>query len=172
MSGMFRLPDEAALREMLKRSHVRVVSPLGFSEEKKPGSPAAAKPIAKSPEIPVFVKEPKPAPVGRGAKKGAPDYESVLCRQIARAGLPMPVRQFRLDEKRRWRIDLAWPDRKIAVEVDGMAHRIRERFMRDIERQNELAFRGWKLYRVYTRWITSESRESDKGISIVKRALA
>ena len=42
-----------------------------------------------------------------------------LLTQIIWAGLPEPVTEHRFDEVRKWRFDLAWVDRQIAVEVNG-----------------------------------------------------
>lgn len=155
--GMLRFPDEAALNAMLSKSHARVVSPHGVLPVAKPTQP---KPVV------------TPAKQEMKAKlRDKPDYVSVLFRQILRAGLPGPTREFRFDASRKWRIDLAWPDRKIAVEIDGMAHRTKDRFMRDIEKQNELNLRGWTLVRIYTRWIATEKCEWETGIDLVKRVL-
>ena len=45
-------------------------------------------------------------------------------------------------------IDVAFPDRRIAIEVDGMAHHIdSERFTRDRRRQNRLVLDGWLILR-------------------------
>lgn len=84
------------------------------------------------------------------------DYSGELFRQIVRAGLPMPVREYKFAEDigRKWRLDLAWPNAKLAIEVDGMVHRIGDRFFSDMEKMNELvAFRGWRVLRVYTQWV-------------------
>jgi very-short-patch-repair endonuclease len=49
-------------------------------------------------------------------------YEEQLARMIALRGLPDPVRQFRFAEPhRQYRVDFAWPDRNLVVEVDGGA---------------------------------------------------
>ncbi len=57
-------------------------------------------------------------------------------------GLPAPVRQFRVG---RYRLDLAYPDRKIAIELLGeVAHWGRVRFQHDIDRRNALELAGWR----------------------------
>ena len=45
--------------------------------------------------------------------------EDRLAVQIAARGLPLPVRQLRFHPTRKWLFDFAWPQRKLAVEVDG-----------------------------------------------------
>jgi very-short-patch-repair endonuclease len=45
-------------------------------------------------------------------------------------------------------VDVAFPDRRVAVEVDGWAwHTDPERFQRDRNRQNELVTAGWTVLR-------------------------
>jgi len=183
--GMFRLPDQAALDAMLKRTYVRVVKPMEVKPmEVKPNTPPA-KPVlgegANEPGRRAHLDDkPSPKPkldtgrVLRRPPKERIDYVGRLVRQMCLAGLPTPTREFAFakDIGRRWRIDIAYPDIKLAIEVDGMAHRTRERFMSDIGKHNELAFRGWRLVRIYTRWIANERHEFDIGIELVKRALA
>lgn len=68
--------------------------------------------------------------------------------QIIAAGLPEPFREFTFHPERDWRLDLAWPAIKLAVEIDGQVHRTKERFARDMEKQNALVFHGWRCLRV------------------------
>ena len=100
----------------------------------------------------------------------AKDYRAVLLRQILREELPRPELEYKFDPSRGWRIDLAYPELKLAIEVEGMAHRVRERFLSDIEKYDALMFAGWRLLRIYTRWICDEKREHRRGIELVKRA--
>jgi len=66
--------------------------------------------------------------------------------------LPKPVREYKFHPVRKWRIDLAWPEAKIAVEVEGGiylygAHVRPAQFEKDCEKYNELALLGWILLR-------------------------
>jgi len=72
-----------------------------------------------------------------------------LCRA---AGIPEPVAEYRFHTVRRWRIDFAWPDYKLAVEIEGGAwvygrHTRPQGFIRDIEKYNALTLAGWHLLR-------------------------
>lgn len=67
---------------------------------------------------------------------------------IIAAGLPAPIREYTWHETRNWRLDLAWPDRKRAVEIDGMAHRIKGRHLDGIERHNAMTMAGWRWLRL------------------------
>lgn len=62
--------------------------------------------------------------------------------------LPVPVAQFRvLDDAGRFvaRVDFAWPDRKVALEYDGLWHAEPGQFARDRERLNRLREAGWRV---------------------------
>lgn len=81
-----------------------------------------------------------------GYDPGESDLELVALRAIVGAGLPMPVQQHRvvLGGKRR-RIDLAYPDLKIAIELAGWTwHGGRAAFDADHARRNELVADGWR----------------------------
>jgi very-short-patch-repair endonuclease len=91
-----------------------------------------------------------------------------------KAGLPAPVREypFAKDIKRKWRVDVAFPSLKLAIEIEGMAHRTRKQYLSDMEKFNHLSLRGWTLVRVYTRWIATERGDVPTGLALVKWALA
>ncbi|PKI89667.1 hypothetical protein CW368_12820 [Actinomycetales bacterium SN12] len=66
-------------------------------------------------------------------------------------GLPDPVVQYRVLDGFRLvaRIDLAYPELKIAIEYEGDGHRTSiEQWRRDIQRQRELEARGWIVIRL------------------------
>ncbi|MBG0815581.1 DUF559 domain-containing protein [Planomonospora sp. ID82291] len=70
---------------------------------------------------------------------------------LVRAGLPRPVSQFEICEEtglRLARVDLAYPDAKLAIEYDGDNHN--GRWMKDVLRQNQIFAEGWRLRR-YTK---------------------
>lgn len=65
---------------------------------------------------------------------------------------PAPEREYRFDPTRRWRVDFSWPASRVAVECEG-GHRSGGRHVRgdgfeaDAEKYNNLAARGWLLFR-------------------------
>ena len=88
-----------------------------------------------------------------GYDPGESDLELVALRTIIRAGLPMPVQQHRvvLNGKRR-RIDLAYPDRKIAIELESWEwHSGREAFDDDKARASDLVADGWRVIQITSR---------------------
>lgn len=80
-----------------------------------------------------------------GYDPGDSDFETKVLRLIAGAGLPLPSQQFRVElQGRRRYIDLAWPDHKLAIEVQGPTHREKSRYDDDRIRMNELVLLGWR----------------------------
>ena len=45
--------------------------------------------------------------------------EERLMMHLKACRLPAPVREYRFDPKRKWRLDFAWPELRLAAEVDG-----------------------------------------------------
>lgn len=78
---------------------------------------------------------------------GSPQ-ETRLRLLIHRSQLPRPVARFRVvDSRGRFiaRPDFAWPDRKIALEYDGLWHADAEQFAKDRRRLNRLREAGWTV---------------------------
>jgi very-short-patch-repair endonuclease len=77
--------------------------------------------------------------------------------------LPAPVMEYQFHPVRKWRFDFAWPEHKIALEVEGGvfghkkkdgtksekgAHSSVSGILRDIEKYNAAACLGWRVLRV------------------------
>lgn len=67
--------------------------------------------------------------------------------------LPKFEREFRFHETRRWRFDFAWPERYVALEVEGGIwnrgrHTSPKGFIADCEKYNSALVLGWKVLRV------------------------
>lgn len=67
-------------------------------------------------------------------------------------GLPAPSSEYRFNEHRKWRVDFAWPEQKLAVEIEGGIytggrHTSVNGFIRDMEKYNALAEAGWRILR-------------------------
>jgi len=102
-----------------------------------------------------------------GFHPGDSELESTVLRVLVDAGLPPPVRQFRVViHGHVYFLDLAYPEPKLAIEVDGYDfHRGREVFDRDRSRQNDLVGAGWTVLR-----FTSQSTP-DEIVSAVSQFL-
>jgi very-short-patch-repair endonuclease len=76
--------------------------------------------------------------------------EASLLRLLRTSGLPLPVPQYRVvdGDVLVARLDFAYTDQRIGVEADGFRwHGGRERWARDIRRENRLKLLGWTLLR-------------------------
>jgi len=62
-------------------------------------------------------------------------------------GLPPAVQHRVVVRGRRYYLDLAYPDLRIAVEYDGADHRTQERARRDLEREAALVSAAWRVLR-------------------------
>lgn len=86
---------------------------------------------------------------------GAPEQkiERLAIAALKKAGLPPPVRQHNVHiAGRTFRIDLAYPRYKVAIELEGEApHWGRDRWQYDHERRNALELDGWRQL-AYTWW--------------------
>ena len=77
--------------------------------------------------------------------------ESMLRWTLHEVGLPPPTPQYVVrDGLNRFvaRLDLAWPDLKVAVEYDGAHHRDPRQYSRDLARHNRLRALGWTVVQV------------------------
>ncbi|MDA8301820.1 MAG: hypothetical protein M0005_09815 [Actinomycetota bacterium] len=83
----------------------------------------------------------------------ASDAETLFVQLVRRAGLPPPQRQFVVrTPEGNFRLDHAWPDVRVAIEIDGAAtHASPAALARDLRRQNmillALSLAGWVLLR-------------------------
>ncbi len=77
------------------------------------------------------------------------DLEAMVVQIIRRHDLPEPARQVEVKVGgRRFRLDLCYPDRRVAIECDGFSfHGSRSAFESDRERQNLLVLSGWRVLR-------------------------
>jgi len=85
------------------------------------------------------------------AISGVPEsgLELVVLDALLDAGLPAPVAQHWVQTAAgTYRLDLAWPDLRIAVEVDGRQHRDPDAVAADARRDAALAALGWTVIRI------------------------
>lgn len=82
------------------------------------------------------------------AKRPESELEKKLAAELRAGGYPEPQRDFLFLPDRKLELDFAWPDRKVAIEVQGMAHRIKGRFKADIEKRALAMLSGWKVLEV------------------------
>ncbi len=98
--------------------------------------------------------------------------ERHLLTSLRANGLPEPEREFRFHDTRRWRLDFAWPERGLAVEVEGGVYRGGGHtsvggIKRDIEKGNALTLMGWRLLRFH-----GDQVRSGEATALIAEALA
>jgi len=68
-------------------------------------------------------------------------------------GGPELVNEYRFDPDRKWRADFAHPTSGVLIEIEGGVwtrgrHTRGQGYMRDCEKYNAAALRGWKVFRL------------------------
>ena len=114
--------------------------------------------------------------------------QHLLALHLRAHGLPDPVVEYPFHPSRKWRFDLAWPDRMLAVEIEGGifhkgiaaggracklcgqpprgAHGQGTGILRDMEKGNEAALLGWKVLR-----FTPAQVEKAEAVLVLRRVL-
>lgn len=97
--------------------------------------------------------------------------------QLRAAGLPEPVREYRFAPPRRFRFDFCWPERKVAVEIDGAVwsggrHTRGAGFLRDCEKLNLAALGGWAVLRFSGELVRSGEAARMTALALNMRAAA
>jgi very-short-patch-repair endonuclease len=83
-----------------------------------------------------------------GTKRGPSPLELAFAEQLSIVRIAAPVREHRFLAERNFRLDFAWPSQRVAVEVQGMVHRIKGRFKADIEKRALALLAGWRVLEV------------------------
>jgi very-short-patch-repair endonuclease len=97
--------------------------------------------------------------------------EEELARQLRLAGVETPQREFVFRYPRKFRFDFAYPDKMLAIEVEGGVwsqgrHTRGSGFVKDIEKYNLAALDGWAVLRV-----TGDMIESGEALTLIEKAL-
>lgn len=103
---------------------------------------------------------PRPGEDARGMpparrRRKDPPHPALFVTLCAPRGLGTPITEYRFASPRRWRFDFAWPEVRVALEVEGGvwrtgggAHSHPTGILRDIEKYNRAAALGWRVVRV------------------------
>ena len=101
------------------------------------------------------------------------ELEDTLSLYIRANELPAPEMEHKFHPKRKWRMDFAWPEQMLAVEVEGGVWGAKSRhttgagFTADCVKYNEAALLGWTVLRV-----TADHIHDGSAIDWIRRALA
>ena len=82
-----------------------------------------------------------------------------------------PVMEHKFHPDRKWRFDLSWPDKLVALEIEGGAwsggrHTSGSGFVKDMEKYNAAVLLGWRILRCVPDDVTMKET-----IDMVKKAL-
>lgn len=114
---------------------------------------AKAKPARRRKKIDGVSPEPDKSNLGR--RKGRSVGEAEFMRQwLLEHELP-PVEEYPFHPSRRWRFDFAWPEEKLALEVEGGSwtsgrHNRGAGYETDCEKYSAAAILGWRIIRATT----------------------
>jgi very-short-patch-repair endonuclease len=81
-----------------------------------------------------------------------PCQDKFFLAALAQAGIPAPVAEFRFHPIRKWRMDFAWPEHKVFLEIDGGIwisgrHTRAPAMLKSWEKENAAAVQGWRVLR-------------------------
>jgi len=87
------------------------------------------------------------------------DSEEKFLIQVRHEKLPEPERELKFNTGRKWRIDFAWPELMLAVEIEGGTwsggrHTRGAGFRKDCEKYNQMILDGWTLLRFTSGMVT------------------
>ena len=99
------------------------------------------------------------------------NLELELLLQIRILELPEPEREYCFHPTRKWRFDFAYPERMLAIEIEGGTysggrHTRGQGFENDCEKYNTATLMGWKVLRY-----TAKMIESGEAINQIEEAL-
>lgn len=98
--------------------------------------------------------------------------EQTFAYQMRVAKVEAPTPELVFHPTRKWRFDFAWPDRMIAVEVEGATwtggrHTRGSGFEADAEKYGAAAVLGWRVIRV-----TGDMVNDGRALNLIEQALA
>ena len=165
--AMMRFKSEEDFLEFQKKTGVKEARQYRAPAPNHGGSQTMA-PIGQTEPKAIAVSRGK-YPSGQDKPKPPPGPSQIHIRmrqQIQTAGLPEPVEEYYHIKGRDFRLDFAWPDRKIGLEVQGMAHRIKGKFHADIEKRALAMLDGWRVLEV-----SGNAVRDERGIGWLKQIL-
>ena len=113
----------------------------------------------------------KPKLTSAERKAKAEWAERVFRAVLRHEELPQPEAEYRFWPGRKVQFDYAWPERLLALEVEGGvytggAHGSVTGILRDVEKYSEAAARGWRILRVLPKTLATKTTAT-----LIRRAL-
>lgn len=99
------------------------------------------------------------------------ELESKFLKLCSSFDLPKPTQQHLFHPQRQWRLDFAWPNHKLAVEIQGFGrgHTSYIGMHSDYEKHNEAILLGWRF--LYFMGVDLESPNHTQTVNIVRLSL-
>lgn len=147
MSAMLRFKSVEDFEKFKRETGVREARPISGKHSAAPvrrATPAIAPGVMSTPSATPPSAQGGLAPVAAEPKKES-EIERRFAQQVRAANLPEPEREYYHIPGRDFRLDFAWPDKKLGVEIQGMAHRIKQKFHADIEKRILAQVNGWTI---------------------------
>ncbi|EOA6544913.1 TPA: DUF559 domain-containing protein [Vibrio vulnificus] len=99
------------------------------------------------------------------------ELEALLLSYIRAVKLDVPEAEFRFHKTRRWRFDFAYPEQRVAIEVEGGTwangrHTRAKGYAADCEKYNMAVLEGWRVLR-----FTGDMIKSGNAIAMIEEAL-
>ena len=118
----------------------------------------------------VAIISPTPKKKAKLPKAGS-HLEATFDLQVKAERLPVPEQEYKFHLGRDWRFDFAWPDKMLAVEVEGGTrnngrHNRHDGYQKDCEKYNSAQLLGWRVLRY-----TGEMVKSGVAIDQVSKAI-
>lgn len=104
--------------------------------------------------------------------------EEQFMRLVQRYELRTPVREHKFHPERKWRFDFAWPEIKLAVEIDGGTfggekmlgnHAVGKRYQQDCIKQNAALLNGWVVLRADREMVNTDEFGQTVKLMILRR---
>lgn len=112
----------------------------------------------------------KPIKIG-GNGRGLTVPQSILLKYLLKynavAEYTISTKGLRGDYPKCYKIDIALPDYKIAIEIDGNSHRALNRKKEDIKKTNFLKEKGWTTIRFWNKEINEDIETCTKKIEVL-----
>lgn len=91
---------------------------------------------------------------------------------LKRGKVALPVPEYRFHPVRKWRLDYAWPDQRLGLEVQGGlfikgGHSTGAGIAKDHDKYNAMAVMGWRLLQVQPKYL-----ETPGTVALIRDALA
>lgn len=101
------------------------------------------------------------------------DAEEAFAQLLRLLQFPAATREYRFSPPRRWRFDFAWPQFKVAIEIEGGhwtggRHTRGAGFEADCEKYNAATLQGWRVLRI----TAAEVRKQAPALALLDQARA